>query len=137
VEVVVTAELRNDQAACDLRDRALVDERRRLTAAMRSGELATSAEVAALRRVAAAAVEWRAQFHGPGRGPRETVLFAAVAALTDVDPYADVRPPDGECYCGGCVGMGPCDDDLCRSDEDDDGWFLDHDDWNDGPEDGS
>jgi hypothetical protein len=47
---------------------------------------------------------------GPGRGPRETALFAAVDALTDVDPYADARPPDGECYCGGCVGMGPCEE---------------------------
>jgi hypothetical protein len=38
------------------------------------------------------------------------------------DPYADARPPDGECWCGGCVGMGPCDDDLCRSDDEDDFW---------------
>ena len=49
----------------------------------------------------------------------------------EADPYADVRPPDGECYCGGCIGMGPCDDDLCQADEDDDGRWLDHNDWND------
>lgn len=52
----------------------------------------------------------------------------------DVDPYADVRPPDGQCCCGGCIGMGPCDDDLGQRDDDDDGWFLDHDDWNEDEE---
>lgn len=26
-------------------------------------------------------------------------------------------PPDGQCYCGGCIGMGPCDDDLGKRDE--------------------
>jgi hypothetical protein len=38
-----------------------------------------------------------------------------VHLMTDYDPYAD-----GECYCGGCVGMGPCDDDLGRTDDLDD-----------------
>ncbi len=28
------------------------------------------------------------------------------------DPY-----PGGECYCGGCAGAGPCDDDLARGNE--------------------
>jgi hypothetical protein len=127
-----TADLRGDQAACDRRDQVLADEWRRLDDALRGDVSATREEVAALRQVAVAAIRWRAQFYGPGRGPRETALFAAVDALPDLDPYADVRPPDGECWCGGCVGMGPCDDDLCRADDDDDdGWFLDHDDWND------
>lgn len=60
---------------------------------------------------------------GNGGGDMTTDPFAGV------DAY--VRPPDGRCYCGGCIGMGPCDDDLGRDDEDDDGWFLDHDHWND------
>jgi hypothetical protein len=127
------ADLRGDQAACGRRDEVLADEWRRLNAALRGDVYATREEVAALRRVAAAAIRWRAQFYGPGRGRREEAVFAAVDALTDVDPYADARPPDGECCCGGCVGMGPCDDDLGRSDDDggDDGAFLDDDDWND------
>jgi hypothetical protein len=124
----VTADLRGDQAACDRRDGVLAEEWRRLNAALRGDVYATREEVAALRRVAAAAIRWRAQFYGPGRGSRETALFAAVDALTNIDPYADARPPDGECCCGDCVGMGPCDDDLGRSDGDDDGAFLDGDD---------
>jgi hypothetical protein len=124
----VTADLRGDQAACDRRDEALAVEWHRLNAALRGDVYATREELAALRRVAAAAIRWRAQFYRPGRGRREEAVFAAVDALTDVDPYADARPPDGECCCGGCVGMDPCDDDLCRSD-DDDFWDEEEDLW--------
>jgi hypothetical protein len=79
------ADLRGDQAACGRRDEVLADEWRRLNAALRGDVYATREEVAALRRVAAAAIRWRAQFYKPGRGPRETALFEVVDRLTNGD----------------------------------------------------
>lgn len=39
--------------------------------------------------------------------------------MTDPDESGYDPYPDGACHCGGCIGMGPCDDDLGRADDDD------------------
>jgi hypothetical protein len=54
---------------------------------------------------------------GDPEGSDHAMWMYAVTREVEDDPYADSRPPDGECCCGGCIGMGPCDDDLGRSDE--------------------
>jgi hypothetical protein len=39
--------------------------------------------------------------------------------MSDIDDPAYDKYPGGECFCGGCIGMGPCDDELGVTDEDD------------------
>jgi hypothetical protein len=39
--------------------------------------------------------------------------------MSDIDDPAYDPYPGGECFCGGCIGMGPCDDELGVTDEDD------------------
>ena len=48
---------------------------------------------------------------------------AEANALLDAMGY----PPDGVCYCAGCIGMGPCDDDLGRIEDRDDDEVYDED----------
>ncbi|WP_020525878.1 helix-turn-helix domain-containing protein [Catelliglobosispora koreensis] len=48
-----------------------------------------------------------------------TRLFRAeVMALLEAEPLNDIEAT-GHCCCAGCIGMGPCDDDLGKSDPDD------------------
>lgn len=50
--------------------------------------------------------------------PGHRRAWEAVEQLTERRLYAGRLGPNGECYCGGCIGMGPCDDDLGHTDDD-------------------
>lgn len=49
------------------------------------------------------------------RGTKTPAYWRIRQAIDDLlykRTYAGRFGPNGECYCGGCIGMGPCDDDL-------------------------
>ncbi len=52
----------------------------------------------------------RTRAHAVAIGNRDGLI--CLPPLTDVEAT-------GECCCAGCIGMGPCDDDLGKSDPDD------------------
>jgi hypothetical protein len=63
---------------------------------------------------------WVKQGFMPGRveDGRLVVARSEVEALLEAEPLNDIEAT-GECCCAGCIGMGPCDDDLGTSDPDD------------------
>lgn len=57
------------------------------------------------------------EVRGSIKGSPSTSTVEAEAMEGGRERSPDERP--AECCCAGCIGMGPCDDDLGKSDEDD------------------